>query len=251
MPIFKADWKQIVRLIKVFSEDLLPLWRVTLPERLRGWNSIAVFVVVVIAALIFETSVFPSDVQYYDREGHLMSGTGGIGMNLVYLKVFVSLAVMFLVCLSFLIDLKDFVADRVADRFLYEDLGSTRDTALWWSLMLLFLGYLLRLWVFGAVAMLGISAANICSVASSGLSITLGSSSAISTSTSQAFFLALQNPLGAWAIDPGGSWASYVFVCVFAIFRWILLTFLVGSFSLILRRLSEHLRQPAPASNAS
>jgi hypothetical protein len=198
-------------------------------------------VIVVLAVFafgwVFSWSPFshPSvnDAVEYLKDGAVNPNVSksGLGLNVCYFQLFLAFTLLTVVVLSFLADICDSIRNQIHTRFRYQDTQHNADEELWWSIVIVVIGYCFRLFIFGAVGYLGIKAANTISVVTGSTSIFLPMSDPPRFDhTSDALLFVLNAPLASLPVRGVDCFPATVFVCYFAFARLLTLTFLVGVF---------------------
>jgi len=246
MPIIKVYGKQLLHFFTVFVDAFLPLWRILrIPERFHA-KFINVFLIVIILFVLLPwincLSPFPSgDTQFYDANGKLTTMSHGTNISKIEIKLFCCFLLILIVIAAFLIDLKDAMSGKSLDRFIYHDDTHSYDKQVWWMLAVLLVGYMLRIWLFGLIVIIGIEGAHISSVLKTGFSVVNESSPLANISgLTNKIFLSLQNPIGPWGEEKGGSLDSNVFILISNTARLIIFMFLVSAFYLLISKTTQN-----------
>lgn len=239
-PMSLVNKRQLFDLFAVASDAAVPLWRYT-PKawrgKLRPFNAAFLGIFIAFIFIVNWLSPFASDFSSA-QSGTITFSNSGMRDEILWLKGGVAIIFASLVFGAFLVDIKDTLSGALSKRFLYEDPDHDLDSKVWWTIILLLLGYVSRMFLFSVLARIGFHAANTMSIAESGISV-------FSNQVPVSFFgnfsnqmlTILQNPLSTWDIGAGGSWQSALLVTFFSVGRVMLLTFLLGTFALILRNL--------------
>jgi hypothetical protein len=233
MPLI--NWKQLGHATFIFSRVVIP-FRPFKREVLNVVTSLVTVAALIVGMFALNNwSPFPPRDTVYFQSGALI-GDGGVNLLIARIKLGVFLLVIITIVTSFLVDIRDSITNQTS-RFLFRGSADPGEQV-WWSVVLLFVGYLARIWIFSVASIFGLQGANLVSVVKTGVPVFRGGSPP-SFEIGSVLFAAIQNPLATWSEGPGGSWESLLFVMVLGVGRWLILTFLLGVFYLIIPHLAQ------------
>jgi hypothetical protein len=239
--------RQLARLLVVAGDSILPLWRIIPGGKgtprgkvILKWLNVALLMFGISLIILLGTrSPFRNDPILDYRNGAIVMNprVGGIRIGLLYAQAFGGMLLISMILWAFLLDIKDAMSGQLSERFSYYSPENSLDSKIWGIVVMLLVGYVARIWLFGVCYIISSKTANTFSVLYSGISaFNDEAAKQMSRGIGDLLLNSLQSPLGVGGLVPGGTYQSVFIVAFLSLSRVILITFLLGAFGLVLRR---------------
>lgn len=245
MPI--VNRKQLFHFLDVLSFGVMPAkYFLNKRWKINVHNFYLVTGLVLLIYLIDKLDAFPSAPSFSAQSGSIAPiVTGGISSVGLYFKIFACIVFVLMFFISFIIDLKHAITGEEIPDIYYKDDELTSDSKVYYSVLLLIVGFVIRVILLSILFLIGLETINVGSVTEYGYSIfSSGDMPDFSGGFLGKIMTALNQPLSLWNARNGPFIWGDCFLFFAGLVKIVILTFLLGIFLEIITGIRSMFREP-------